>query len=31
VTRVCLLDRVDGERADRIDRQLIELLAGHAA
>ena len=29
MTRLCLLDRVDRERADRVDRQSIELLLGH--
>ena len=31
MARLGLLDRVDGQRADRVDRQLIELLTGHAA
>ena len=30
MARLRLLDRVDGQRADRVDRQLIELLLGHA-
>src|SRR5579864_6776594 len=29
VSRTCLLDRVHRERADRIDRKLIELLVSH--
>ena len=30
MARLRLLDRIDGQRADRVDRQLVEFFLGHA-